>query len=185
MNIFLNKTVFLKGKYGPLLIAEIGGNHEGDFDYANKLLDLAINSKADVIKFQIYNPKTLVNPKFDSKRFEHFKKFTLEPYQHIELAEKCLQNKKKYLASVWDVESIEWIDEFCKFYKIGSGDLTAYQIIDRIIQTKKPLIISTGLSNDKQINSTIQYIQSKEKALHPKEHDSITAMHIKLSQSIW
>ena len=46
--------MIIKGKYGPLLIAEIGGNHEGDFSYANDLLDLAIDSKADVVKFQIY-----------------------------------------------------------------------------------------------------------------------------------
>ena len=49
--------MFVAGKYGPLLIAEIGGNHEGDIDYAHELLDLALMSKADVIKFQIYNRK--------------------------------------------------------------------------------------------------------------------------------
>ena len=43
-----------KGKNGPLLIAEIGGNHAGNFDYAKKLTKLAIKSKVDVIKFQIY-----------------------------------------------------------------------------------------------------------------------------------
>ena len=49
----MNKT-FWSGKNGPMLIAEIGGNHEGDFRYAKKLVKLAIKSGVDVIKLQIY-----------------------------------------------------------------------------------------------------------------------------------
>ena len=81
--------MIFRGKYGPLLIAEIGGNHEGDFLYANKLLDLALQSKADVVKFQIYYPNTLVNKVESPDRYNHFKKFTFTPEQHIELAKKC------------------------------------------------------------------------------------------------
>ena len=46
------KKIF-KGKHGPLLIAEIGGNHEGNFEYAKKLTQLAIDSDVDIVKFQI------------------------------------------------------------------------------------------------------------------------------------
>ena len=46
------------GKNGPLLIAEIGGNHEGDFAYAKKLTRLAIKSNVDIIQFQIYSGET-------------------------------------------------------------------------------------------------------------------------------
>ena len=56
------------GKNGPLLIAEIGGNHEGDFSYARKLTREAIKSGADVIKFQIYSGNGLVNSKISPKR---------------------------------------------------------------------------------------------------------------------
>ena len=63
------------GKNGPLLIAEIGGNHEGDFNYAKKLVNLALNTEVDIIKLQLYQGETLVSP-FESKdRFDHFKKF--------------------------------------------------------------------------------------------------------------
>ena len=79
------------GKYGPLLIAEIGGNHEGDFNYAKKLVSLACNTEVDVIKLQVYYPDTLVNKLVDSVRYNHFKKFTLTKSQHIELAEMCLK----------------------------------------------------------------------------------------------
>ena len=63
-----------KGKNGPLLIAEIGGNHEGNFSYAKKLTKLAIKSDVDVIKFQIYTGDTLVNKLSSPSRNKHFKK---------------------------------------------------------------------------------------------------------------
>jgi len=62
-----------KGKHGPLLIAEIGGNHEGNFEYAKKLTKLAIESDVDYIKFQLYYGNTIVNPLESPERNKHFK----------------------------------------------------------------------------------------------------------------
>ena len=152
-----------KGKNGPLLIAEIGGNHEGDFNYAKKLVHLACNTKVDVIKLQVYYPDTLVNEIIDPVRYNHFKKFILTKDQHIELAEICLRNNKKYLASVWDIDAYDWIDMYSNFYKIGSGDLTALTLIDEIIKKKKPIVLSTGLSTFQEIEETVKYIISNNK----------------------
>ena len=88
------------GKYGPLLIAEIGGNHEGDFSYANDLLDLAIDSDVDMVKFQIYYPDTLVNSIESPDRYKHFHKFTLTPEEHLYLAEKCKFRKTIFSLSL-------------------------------------------------------------------------------------
>ena len=151
------------GKYGPLLIAEIGGNHEGDFNYAKKLVSLACNTEVDVIKLQVYYPDTLVNKFVDPVRYNHFKKFILTKAQHIELAEMCLKKNKKYLASVWDIDAYNWIDMYSDFYKIGSGDLTALTLIDEIIKKKKPIVLSTGLSTFQEVEETVKYIISKNK----------------------
>ena len=64
-----------------MLIAEIGGNHEGDFEYAKKLTQLALASGADYVKFQIYTGDGLVNPVEGAARNEHFKKFELSKEQ--------------------------------------------------------------------------------------------------------
>ena len=72
----MNKSIW-RGKHGPLLIAEIGGNHEGDFEYAKKLTKLAIAADVDFIKFQLYTGDSLVNPLESASRNEHFKKFEL------------------------------------------------------------------------------------------------------------
>ncbi len=152
------KNKIWNGKYGPLIIAEIGGNHEGNFNYAKKLVQKAIKSGVDVVKLQIYDGQNLVSKIESKKRFNHFKKFELTKNQHIYLAKLCKKNKVGYSASVWSVNSISWINKYLNFYKIGSGDLTAYPIIKTIAKTSKPIILSTGLSSLKEIKETLNFI---------------------------
>ncbi len=147
------------GKNGPLLIAEIGGNHEGDFEYAKKLTRLAIKSNVDVIKFQFYSGSSLVNRVISPDRFKHFKKFQLTKKQHLYLADMCVGNGLKYLTSVWDIEGLEWLDNYLDFYKIGSGDLTAYPIIKEFAKRGKPIILSTGLSYLKEVQTTANFLK--------------------------
>lgn len=154
----INKN-FWSGKHGPLMIAEIGGNHEGNFQYAKKLTKQAIQSGVDVIKFQIYSGDGLVNKKISPDRNKHFKKFQLTKSQHIELAKLCVSSGVQYNASIWDLKMIDWVDKYLKFYKIGSGDLTAYPIISEFAKRGKPILLSTGLSNLKEIKDTINFIK--------------------------
>jgi len=151
------------GKYGPLLIAEIGGNHEGNFEYAKQLTELAIESGADFVKFQLYTGDSLVSPVESPVRNQHFKKFELSKEQHIELAKMVTNAGRKYTASVWDMDMLEWIDEYIPVYKIGSGDLTAYPVLKRIAELGKPIIISTGISTEDEVLEAVKYIQSVDK----------------------
>lgn len=148
-----------KSKYGSLLIAEIGGNHEGNFDYAKKLTQLAIESDVDVIKFQIYTGDTLVSKIESPLRNKHFKKFELSKSQHIYLAEMVKESGVKYSSSVWDVQALEWFDKYIDIYKIGSGDLTAYPVLKETAKIGKPMIISSGLSLESEVVDTVKFIQ--------------------------
>lgn len=148
------------GKHGPLIIAEIGGNHEGNFDYARRLANLAIESDVDFIKFQLYTGDTLVSPVEGQQRNQHFKKFELSKEQHIELAQICINAGKKYMASVWNPDFIEWIDPYISIYKIGSGDMTAYPHLRKFALTGKPMIISTGLATLEEVLATVRFVQS-------------------------
>jgi len=148
-----------QGKHGPLLIAEIGGNHEGDFEYAKKLTRLAIESDVDYVKFQIYTGDTLVSQQESPDRNKHFKKFELSREQHRYLAQMVTEAGIHYTSSVWDIEAMDWIDEYISLYKIGSGDLTAYPVIRKTAERGKPMIISTGLSTEEEVLQTIRYIQ--------------------------
>jgi N-acetylneuraminate synthase/N,N'-diacetyllegionaminate synthase len=149
-----------KGKHGPLLIAEIGGNHEGDFEYAKQLTQLAIDTDVDFVKFQIYSGDTLVSSVESPDRNKHFKKFELHPEQHIELAQMVIEAGIKYTSSVWDIKAMQWIDPYIPIYKIGSGDLTAYPVLKQTAMLGKPMIISTGLSTEAEVLETVAYVQS-------------------------
>ena len=59
-----------------------------------------------------------------------------------------------FCASVWDSSAFEWIDPYMPFYKIGSGDLTAYPILEIITSYKKPIILSTGMSTIDEIKNS-------------------------------
>jgi len=159
-----------QGKHGVFLIAEIGGNHEGDFDYAQKLTQLACESGVDAVKFQIYTGDTLVSSIEDSVRNKHFKKFELTPEQYLDLAIICRANGVAFSASVWDLNAMRWIDRYISFYKIGSGDLTAYPLLKGIAETGKPIVLSTGLSTLKEVGESIGFIQKQNSIYTDKEN---------------
>lgn len=144
----------------PLLIAEIGGNHEGDFDTALHLCDLALQTGVDYVKFQIYTGDGLVSPHESPDRHQHFQRFELSPEQHLELAHRCRSVGVGYCASVWDSSALEWIDEMLDFYKIGSGDLTAWPILESFALREKPIILSTGLATLAEVVETIAFLRS-------------------------
>lgn len=143
----------------PYLIAEIGGNHEGSFEKAKEQCQLAIESGADCIKFQLYSADGLVNPKESPDRHTHFGKFELSKEEHVALAKMCIDAGRDYLASVWELEMLEWIDPYLKHYKVGSGDLTATSLLRVFADRGKPIILSTGLSNFSEVMMAVDTIR--------------------------
>ena len=85
----------------------------------------------------------------------------------------CIDRGAKYLASVWDLDLLSWIDKFLNYYKIGSGDLTAYPIIKEFSKRGKPIIISTGLSNIKEVKDSVKFIQSQNSIYKNKNNLAI------------
>lgn len=156
--------MFFKSKLNPILfIAEVGSNHEGSFSEAKKLIINACKSNADVVKLQIFTAQNMVSKKYDPKRFKHFKKLQLSQKQNLKLLKIIKKFKKKTSASIWDVDQINFYKNHIDIFKIGSGDIHNLQIIKKILDTKKPLIISTGLSNFKEIKFTIDFINKVDK----------------------
>lgn len=151
-----------RGRAGPYLIAEIGGNHEGDFARALELTRLACDSGVDCVKFQVYTGDTLVSPVESPERHAHFQGFELTRQQYERLAEECRDRGVAFSASVWDPSAIEWIDLLVPFYKVGSGDLTAYPLLDRIAATGKPIVLSTGLATLEEVAETVARLRSRD-----------------------
>lgn len=145
------------------VIAEIGGNHEGDLAYARRLTQLAIESGADAVKYQIYEGDRLVSPVESRERNEHFKRFELGRQGYTTLAEMCRASGVKFMASVWDGANLAWADELIEIHKVGSGDFTAYPILKRLVASGKPLILSTGLCTYDDIEATLRYVSSLDR----------------------
>ena len=143
----------------PYLIAEIGGNHEGDFELCKTMLDSAIRGGADGVKFQIYTGDKIVNTFVDPDRAKHFEKFELSHEQYFELAKICDSANVDFLASIWDYEALDLFSERMPFIKIGSGDLTAFPFLKKISSYEKPILLSTGLSNFQEIEDTYNFIK--------------------------
>jgi N,N'-diacetyllegionaminate synthase len=142
------------------IIAEIGGNHEGDFDYARKLTDLALESDVDAVKFQVYRGDRIANKLVTPDRNAHFKKFELEYKEYEELARHIQSAGKEFMASIWDEESLEIINPLVTYHKAGSGDITNYPLLKKLVLTKKPVILSTAMSELEEIINTVHFLKS-------------------------
>ena len=140
------------------IIAEIGGNHEGNFEYAKKLLLDASKTGADAVKFQIYRGDKIVSKVEGEDRNKHFKKFELPDERFMKLAKLAEENNIMFMASVWDKEALETFDPFIKIHKVGSGDMTNYPLLKALAETNKPLIISTAMSTLEEIRDMVAFI---------------------------
>ena len=148
------------------VIVEIGGNHEGDIDYAYSLVNEAIEAGAKSIKLQSYEAHSLVNSSLDPNRSEHFKKFSLPYEAQIEIAKYIRSKDAIFMSSLWDLKSIELLDQFIDIHKVGSGDLTNLSIINALCETQKPLILSTAMADIELIKETLDFILNKFPSYH-------------------
>jgi N,N'-diacetyllegionaminate synthase len=168
--------MILKSKKNPIFfIAEVGSNHEGDFSEAKKIINDCLKSKTDSIKIQIYNPENIVSKKYEKEKFKHFSRLQLNVDQYIHLAKMCKKSSKLFSASIWDKNLIKIFDKYIDFYKIGSGDLTNYEILDKIISKEKPILLSSGLASFKEVRETINFIIKNNKKY--KNKDMISLLH--------
>lgn len=154
----VNKSFFHRNN-AVFFIAEIGGNHEGEFEYAKRLTKLALDSGADAIKFQFYKGDSLVSNKESPNRNAHFKKFELSDEQNLALIKMVKDGGATPMASVWNLDMLKWANPHLPYHKVGSGDLTYYPMLAALVKTKKPIILSTGLSSLDEVAGAVQYIE--------------------------
>ncbi len=155
------KSLFISKKNPCLIIAEIGSNHGGSFEKAKLLAKQALEAGADFVKFQIISASSIVNKELDYKRFQHFKKLELTKRQFFDLYKLCNKiHKGSFLASIWDINLFDWYNKLVDMHKVGSGDLTNFPMLELMVKSKKPIIISTGASNLKLIKKSLDFIYS-------------------------
>lgn len=160
-------------------IADIGANHNGSLEKAIKLIHLAKEAGADAAKFQNFQAHKIVSKSgFDNMKgkLSHqskWKKSVFEVYKDASISkdwtrilkEECDKVGIDYFTSAYDFESVDLVDPYVDMYKIGSGDITWLDIIDYIIDKKKPVLIATGASTNEDVSRVMKMALKKTKDL--------------------
>ena len=148
----------LNSKNKTIIIAEIGNNHEGNFNLAKKLVTLAAENGADIAKFQTIIPEKLVNVD-DKERIKQLNNFKFSFKQFELLKKHCDKNGIYFMSTPFSIDTIDFLNELVPAFKISSGDLTFIPLIDKIIKKTKPILLSTGLSSNEEIKTIIKYLK--------------------------
>ena len=155
----------------PFIIAEIGNNHNGDFNMAFKLIKIAKEIGVDAVKFQVKNiEKSFSKELLDSSYVNEnsFGKTYREHKQALEFSEQQLKQIYDYakkldivcFSTPFDIDSVDLLERIDNpIYKISSFHVTDLPLIERICKTKKPILISTGMSTIAEIDNAIDLIK--------------------------
>ena len=157
------------------IIAEIGNNHEGNFELAKKLIKIAASCGCNAVKFQSIKPELLVGNK-NIKRLNQLKRFELTKDNYKELKRVSEIEKIDFLSTPFDLDSVDFLDKLVPAYKVSSGDLNYFQLLKKIALKFKPIILSTGMSTIPEIQSTINYIK-KIWEQNFKKYNTIYILH--------
>lgn len=142
----------------PMIIAEIGNNHEGSLSVAKKLIKEASRAGVDAVKFQTFKAEDFVNDK-ELSRFSQLKKFELSKKKFIELSKFAKKKKLIFISTPFDIKSAIFLNKIVDWFKISSGDNNFYQLIEKVLSFKKPTIISCGFLNSLEIKKLLKFIK--------------------------
>ena len=153
-------------------IAEIGINHNGDIQNALKLIESSKLAGCDAVKFQKRTPK-IATPKSSwnimretpwgrMKYIDYKKKIEFGKKEYDIIDKFCKKINILWTASCWDIPSIKFIERYkVKFHKVPSACITDLDLLKELKKTNKPIIISTGMSTEKQIQKAVKIVSQK------------------------
>lgn len=169
-----------------IIIAEAGVNHNGSLEVAKKLVDAASKSGADFIKFQTFKTDLIISPdakkanyqivntnNVEETQYEMIKKLELDQQDFIILKNYCEEKKIGFLSTGFDSESIDFLSKLkLPYLKVPSGEITNIFLLRQIAKQNIPVIMSTGMSELKEIIGAIDVLITN--GLHKNK---ITILH--------
>ena len=152
----------------PFVIAEIGNNHQGDLNTAFELIKSAKEAGADCAKFQmrtmssLYRKTTKSNDLGAEYTLDLLSKFQLSDEELYKCFDYCRELGMMPLCTPWDIESLRKLEDYgMQGYKVASADFTNYELLEALVQTGKPLIISTGMSTELECIQTVEFLNKR------------------------
>ena len=166
-----NRIIGLHSK--PFIVAEMSGNHNQSFQRAINIIELAAKSGADAIKLQTYTADTITLKEhknefvINDKNSIWYGRNLYELYQeahtpwewHEPLMKKAKQLGLICFSSPFDETAVEFLEEInCPAYKIASPEIIHLPLIEKVVSTGKPIIVSTGMASLEELDEVINYI---------------------------
>ena len=155
----------------PLIIAEIGINHNGNLDQAIAIADSAIKSGAEILKHQTHIPdeemsmeaKKAIPGNSKSSIYKIIKNCALSELDEKKLMQYIKSKKKIFISTPFSKAAVDRLIRFgVPAFKIGSGEWNNLELIKYICKFKKPIIMSTGMSFLRELKNTVNYINKKK-----------------------
>lgn len=158
----------------PKLISEISGNHNGRLDLAIKLVKKASKNGTDLIKLQTYNADSLTlnssRPDFQIKNkkslwknntlYNLYRMGSTDKEWHYKIFNEAKKNNVECFTSIFDEKDIEFLEKLnVPAYKIASFESMHFPLIQKVIKTKKPILISVGLCKLKEIREIVTFLK--------------------------
>ena len=156
------------------IIAEAGVNHNGSVELAKKLIDVAKDAGADAVKFQTFKAENIVVKNAEKaeyqkettgigeSQYDMIKKLELTEYDFKELADYAKKKGILFLSSPFDKESVDLLDEInVPAFKVASGEITNFPLLNYIAKKEKPIILSTGMSTLGEVEEALNVIRSE------------------------
>jgi len=144
------------------IIAEIAQAHDGSLGIAHSFIDALKGTGVDAIKFQthiaeaessIFEPFRINFSYEDKTRFDYWKRMEFSFEEWKGLKEHCEQNNLEFMSTPFSNMAVDLLEGLgIKRYKVSSGDLNNFLLLEKIARTKKPIILSTGMSSFTSVN---------------------------------
>lgn len=151
------------------IIAEIGQAHEGSLGIAHSYIDALATSGVDAVKFQThiahaesseFEPFRVKFSYEDATRYDYWKRMEFSPEQWLGLRQHCNDKGMEFISSPFSVAAVDLLEEIgVSKYKIGSGEVSNYLMLDRIAKTGKEILLSSGMSSWEELDKTIDFLR--------------------------
>ena len=167
VSIKINKRE-IGADFPPLVLAEVGINHDGNFDKAICLIDSASNVGAEVVKFQTHiTEKEMIKTDMkpgdisDESLWDIIKKCELTEDEEIKIQKYCATKNITYLSTPFSREAADRLENMgVPAFKVGSGECNNLPLINHIAAKRRPIILSTGMNDINSIARTVKIIES-------------------------
>jgi N,N'-diacetyllegionaminate synthase len=153
------------------IIAEIAQAHEGSLGILHSYIDALADTGVNAIKFQthiaeaessVHEPFRVKFSYVDQTRYDYWKRMEFTPDQWLEIKRHCEDRHLEFLSSPFSIKAVELLEMLqVKRYKIASGEITNFLLLEKIAQTKKPVILSSGMSDWKELEIAVEFFRNR------------------------